>query len=64
MKPIMITFYAYAEDNSDGERLQRELYEFVSQKYDEGILITADKLREAISRFKDNILVNNFLKTR
>jgi len=62
MKPVMITFYAYAEDNSDGEKLQRELYEFVNDKYNEGILITADKLRDAISRFKDNILLNNYLK--
>ena len=61
MKPIMITFYAYAEDDSDGEKLQRELYEFVSDKYNQGILITAEKLRTAINRFKDNILVSNFL---
>ncbi len=62
MKPAMITFYVYAEDNSEAERLQRELYEFVNSKYEQGVLITADKLREAISRFKDNVLVNNFLK--
>lgn len=62
MKPAMITFYVYAEDNSEAERLQRELYEFVNSKYEQGVLITADKLREAISRFKDNVLVSNFLK--
>lgn len=62
MKPVMITFFAYAEDDSDGERLQRELYNFVNEKYNQGILITADKLRNAINRFKDNILVSNFLK--
>lgn len=62
MKPVMITFYAYAESDSDGERLQRELYEFVNDKYNQGVLITAEKLRAAINRFKDNILVNNFLK--
>lgn len=62
MKPVMITFYVYAESVPDGEKLQRELYEFVSEKYDQGILITADKLRDAISRFKNNILLNNYLK--
>ena len=41
MKPIMITFFAYAEEDSDGEKLQRELYEFVNDKYNQGILITA-----------------------
>jgi hypothetical protein len=59
----MITFYAYAEDDSDGEKLQRELYDFVNEKYNQGILITAEKLRSAINRFRDNILVNNFLKS-
>lgn len=59
----MITFYAYAEDDSDGEKLQRELYDFVNEKYNQGILITAEKLRSAINRFKDNVLVNNFLKS-
>lgn len=63
MKPVMITFYAYAESDSDGEKLQRELYEFVNDKYKEGILITADKLRDAISRFKNNILLSNYLKS-
>ncbi len=62
MKPAMITFYVYAEDNSEAERLQKELYEFVNKKYEEGVLITANKLREAIHRFKDNVLVSNFLK--
>ncbi len=62
MKPVMITFFAYAEDDSDGERLQRELYDFVNDKYNQGVLITTEKLRNAINRFKDNILVNNFLK--
>ena len=61
MKPVMITFYAYAEDVSDGEQLQRELYDFVNEKYEQGILITTDKLRDAIRRFKNNILVKNFL---
>ena len=61
MKPVMITFYAYAEDVSDGEKLQRELYDFVNEKYEQGILITTDKLRDAIRRFKNNILVKNFL---
>lgn len=58
----MITFYVYAEDNSEAERLQKELYEFVNEKYEQGVLITANKLREAIRRFKDNVLVSNFLK--
>lgn len=58
----MITFFAYAEDDSDGEKLQRELYDFVNDKYNQGILITAEKIRGAINRFKDNILVTNFLK--
>lgn len=57
----MITFYAYAEDDSDGERLQKELYQFVNQKYNEGFLISANKIRNMLTKFKDSILVNNLL---
>lgn len=61
MKPVMITFYVYAEDDSEGERLQKELYNFVNTKYEQGVLIKADKVSNALSKFKDNILVNKFL---
>lgn len=61
MKPVMITFYVYAEDNSEGEHLQKELYNFVNTKYEQGVLIRADKVSKALSKFKDNILVNKFL---
>jgi len=62
MKPVMITFYVYAECDAEGERLQKELYNFVNEKYEQGILIKADKISNALKRFKDNILINNFLK--
>lgn len=61
MKPVMITFYAYAEDDSDGERLQKELYQFVNQKYEEGFLISANKIRSMLNKFKDSVLVKNLL---
>jgi hypothetical protein len=61
MKPVMITFYAYAEDDSDGERLQKELYQFVNQKYEEGVLISANKIRNMLNKFRDSVLVNSFL---
>ena len=62
MKPVMITFYVYAECDAEGERLQKELYNFVNEKYEQGILIKADKISNALKKFKDNILINNFLK--
>jgi len=61
MKPVMITFYVYAECDAEGERLQKELYNFVNDKYEQGVLIKADKVSKALSKFKDNILVNKFL---
>ena len=61
MKPVMITFYVYAECDADGEKLQKELYDFVSKKYDEGFLISAEKMRVLLNKFKDSIFVNSFL---
>ena len=53
----MITFYAYAESDADGERLQKELYQFVNQKYEEGFLISANKIRNMLNKFRDSVLV-------
>lgn len=61
MKPVMITFYAYAESDADGERLQKELYQFVNQKYEEGFLISANKIRNMLNKFRDSVLVKNLL---
>lgn len=62
MKPYQVTFYIYAEDESDVLELQRELNGFVREKYNSGIIVTSRKLIDALRKFRNNFMVNNFLK--
>lgn len=54
--------YVYAESEEKAIAVQKAMKDFVRSKYDAGILVTADKIISALTRFKDNIFVNQFLK--
>ena len=41
---------------------QKAMRDFVRSKYDKGILVTAGRLTDALTRFRDNVFVNQFLK--
>ena len=62
MKPYQVTFYIYAEDDAEVQKLQHELNGFVRERYNKGIIVTATKLTEALRKFGNNFIVNNFLK--
>lgn len=62
MKPCKVTFYVYAEDDSEVKSLQDCLNDFVRNKYNSGILVTAKKLSTALNKFCNNFFVNNYLK--
>lgn len=62
MKPYQVAFYVYAESPEQVEALQTELNNFVREKYNGGVLVTASRLIEALTRFKRNILVDSFLR--
>lgn len=62
MKPYKVTFYAYAEDESQVKTLQDALNNFVREQYNKGILVTTDKLARALSSFGNNFFVTNYLK--
>ena len=62
MKPYQVTFYVYAESPEQVEALQNELNNYVREKYNSGVLVTASRLTEALTRFKRNILVDSFLR--
>lgn len=52
----------YAQSEDEALQAQKAMIDFVKVKYDRGILVTADKIVSALSRFKDNVIVNQFLK--
>lgn len=62
MKPQKITFYVYAENEEQVELLQNTLNGFVRDKYNQGVLVTAEKLSKAMNAFSNNIFVTNYLK--
>lgn len=62
MKPHEVTFYVYAEDEAQVKDLQRTLNDFVRDKYNKGVLVTASKMKDALLRFGNNFVVTTFLK--
>jgi hypothetical protein len=62
MKPCEVKFYIYAEDEKDVQELQNQLNDFVRDKYNIGVLVTATKLSSALKKFCNNIFVNNYLR--
>ena len=62
MKPYKIQIYVYAENDQEAEQVAQSAKAFVKKKYEQGILITADKLSAALNRFADNFIVNQYFK--
>ena len=62
MQPFKIELYVYAENAEEAAKVQQSAIRFVKQKYNSGILITADKLIKAIERFKDSYVINQYFK--
>ena len=62
MKPCKVTFYLYAEDENEVEMLQNQLNDFVREKYNSGVLVTATKISSALSKFNNNFFVTNYLR--
>ena len=62
MKPYKIEIYVYAENDQQAAQVEQSAKAFVRRKYDQGILITADKLNAALNRFVDSFIVNQYFK--
>lgn len=62
MQPYKIEFYAYCEDETEAKDLSKALYDFVNAKREQGVAVRASKLTEALTKYKDNFFVTNFLR--
>lgn len=62
MQPFKIEIYVYAENAVEASKVQQSAIQFVKDKYNSGILITADKLAKALDKFKDSFVVNQYFK--
>ena len=62
MKPYKIEIYVYADTDEEAVKVQQSAINFVKDKYNKGILVTAKKISEALDKFKDSFMVNQYLK--
>ena len=62
MQPFQATFYIYAESQEQVHDLQKQLNKFVRDKYDKGILVTAEKFTDTLRKYGNNILVDKFIR--
>lgn len=62
MKPYKIEIYVYADSEEKAVEVQNAAKNFVRDKYQKGILVTADKLLNALNKFGNNIMINQFFK--
>jgi selenophosphate synthase len=62
MTPQKVTFYVYAETEQDTIELQKAMNDFVRAQYNKGVLVTANKLTDVLTKFGNSFLVTNYLK--
>ena len=59
MKVFPITIKIYAEDEQEAERARHSLGGFVDQMGQMGIMVTGDKIAQAVPKWDKNIIVKN-----
>ena len=62
MKPFKIEIYVYADSEEKALEVQKAARDFVREKYQNGILVTADKLVNALRKFGNSMIVKQFFK--
>lgn len=62
MKPYKIEIYVYADTEEQALEVQRAAKDFVRERYQNGVLVTADKLLNALRKFGNSMMVNQFFK--
>lgn len=62
MKAYQATIYVYAEDESEVKELEKRFFDFVNEKRNQGVAVSAKKMTAALEKFKNNYFVNNYLR--
>lgn len=62
MQPFKIEIYVYADNAEEASRVQQAAIKFVKDKYNSGVLITANKLTAALDKFKNSYIINQYFK--
>lgn len=62
MKPYPVRFHLYAEDENDIHDLECALYDLVSNCYQDGIYVTASRLRKILQQFGNSPFAKTLFK--
>ena len=62
MQGYEIKFNVYADSQEEADFATKAIKDFIGDKAGKGIPVTASKIAEAITRWKDNYFVTNFFK--
>lgn len=62
MKGYSVQFNVYAETQEEADRASEAIKAFISTQAGKGVAVTANKLTEAVQRWKDNFLVTSFFR--
>lgn len=57
-----IKFNVYAETQEEADLASETVKGFISEMAQKGIAVTANKITDAVRKWKDNYFVNNYFK--
>ena len=62
MQGFPVSFNIYADSQQEADELSRAIKAFIGEQAQQGRAVTATKLAVAISKYKNNYLVNAYFK--
>ena len=62
MKGFEVKFNVYANTQAEADLASDAIKQFISEQAQKGVAVTAEKLTDAVRRWKDNFLVTNYFR--
>ena len=62
MQGYEIRFNVYADSQAEADKASDAIKAFISARASEGIAVTANKLADAVARYKDNYFVSQYFR--
>ena len=62
MRGYEIRFNVYANSQEEADRATAAIKSFIGAKAAQGVAVTADRIRSAVEKYKDNYFVTSYFK--
>jgi len=62
MKGYELRFNVYADSQEEADKAATAIKQFISDMAGKGIAVSANKIAEAVTKWKNNFLVTNYFK--